>query len=85
MGRGSSKVIEFETMTSLLFPKYHFPLFLISICPRCNHEEEVEKLGDLDNLYTCKECGYYISRADEMVDPLAGMEYLLLEIDKNMI
>lgn len=83
MGRGSSKVIEFETMTSLLFPKYHFPLFLISICPRCNHEEEVEKLGDLDNLYTCKECGYYISRADEMVDPLAGMEYLLLEIDKN--
>ena len=28
-------------MTSLPVPKYHFPLFLISICPSCNHEDEL--------------------------------------------
>ena len=52
------------------FPKYHFPLTLISVCPRCNHEEELDSLleersqspfGRLDGkLYACKHCGYDI-------------------------
>lgn len=73
-------------MTSIVPTKYHFPLILISVCPRCNHEdEELESLGDSDKLYTCKECGYYISRrADRMVDPLADMEYFFLNMDKDM-
>ena len=83
MGRGSSKVIEFETMTSLPVPKYHFPLFLISICPSCNHEDEL--LESLSNkLYTCKACGYEMSRRLNSTHPLYGLEYTLLELDKNM-
>ena len=69
--------------------KYYFPLILKSVCPRCNHEEEVcsheeEESGfPSGKLYACKQCGYDISRDHSIILPHHGMEYYLLNYGKD--
>lgn len=77
-------------MTSIVPTKYHFPLILISVCPRCNHEEELwsheEEQSEFPSgkLYACKHCGYEIPGNHSSIHPYHNMEYYMLNYGKDL-